>query len=375
MRRWLINVALLCAKEFRSLLCDKVLIALIVFAFTGGVLAVADGVKVEVSNATVAFIDHDHSTLSNRLRDAILQPYFKPPILTDTQQAEDGMDKGDYIFAIDIPPNFERDVLAGREPSLQIRVDATAMTQAGLGTVYLTEIFYREIKAAIPLSSVTSALPFQIDNRIYFNPNTESYPFMSVMQIVTNITMLSIILVGAAVIREKEHGTIEHLLVLPVSPSEIAMAKIIANGWAIFIASMLALWLVVHLWLGVQLAGSILLFAVCTLLYLFSVTALGIMLATVAPTMPQFGLLVVPVYAVAYLLSGAATPVENMPTSIQHVVYFLPTTQFVNIAQAILYRGAGFDAITQPLIIIIAAGILFLAFALIRFRSMLTSQS
>lgn len=375
MRRWLINVALLCAKEFRSLLCDKVLIALIVFAFTGGVLAVADGVKVEVSNATVAFIDHDHSTLSNQLRDAILQPYFKPPVLTNTQQAEDGMDKGDYIFAIDIPPNFERDVLAGREPSLQIRVDATAMTQAGLGTVYLTEIFYREIKAAIPLSSATSALPFQIDSRIYFNPNTESYPFMSVMQIVTNITMLSIILVGAAVIREKEHGTIEHLLVLPVSPSEIAMAKIIANGWAIFIASMLSLWLVVHLWLGVQLSGSILLFAVCTLLYLFSVTALGIMLATVAPTMPQFGLLVVPVYAVAYLLSGAATPVENMPTSIQHAVYFLPTTQFVNIAQAILYRGAGFDAITQPLVIIIAAGILFLAFALIRFRSMLTSQS
>lgn len=138
---------------------------------------------------------------------------------------------------------------------------------------------------------------------------------------------------------------------------------------------MLSLWLVVHLWLGVQLSGSILLFAVCTLLYLFSVTALGIMLATVAPTMPQFGLLVVPVYAVAYLLSGAATPVENMPTSIQHAVYFLPTTQFVNIAQAILYRGAGFDAITQPLVIIIAAGILFLAFALIRFRSMLTSQS
>lgn len=375
MKNWLTNVGLLCGKEIRSLLQDRVLIALIIFAFTAGVLAVANGVKVEVSNATVAFIDHDHSTLSHKLRDAVLPPYFKPPVLTTPQAAETGMDKGDFIFVVDIPPSFERDVLAGRSPALQIRVDATAMTQAGLGTSYLTQIFMNEVQAATHAPALTELLPFQIKSRVYYNPNSESFPFMSVMQIVTNITILSIILVGAAIIREREHGTIEHLLVLPVTASQIAMAKIITNGLAIFIAAMLSLWLVVHLWLGVHLAGSILLFACCTLLYLFSATALGVMLATVAPTMPQFGLLAVPVYAVAYLLSGAATPVENMPTLIQNIVRFFPTTQFVTLSQAILYRGAGLDAIITPLLAITAAGIVFLALALMRFRSMLTSQS
>ncbi|MCE2565022.1 ABC transporter permease [Komagataeibacter sp. FNDCF1] len=374
MMRWLLNVGLLCGKELRSLVHDRVLLGLIVFAFSAGVLLVANGVKVEVSNATIAFIDEDHSTLSRRMRDAVLPPYFKPPVLVDRAGALRGMDRGDYIFIVDIPPRFEADVLAGRTPAVQLRVDATAMTQAGLGTEYLNEILLGEVDDMLHAPAVVDQIPFRATSRIRFNPNSESSWFTSVMQIVTNITILSIVLVGAAVIREREHGTLEHLLVMPVSASEIAVAKIITNGLVIFVGAMLSLWLVVHAWLGVPLAGSVALFGACSLLYLFSATALGIMLATVAPTMPQFGLLVVPVYAVAYLLSGAATPVESMPRFMQVVVRFLPTTQFVNLSQAILYRGAGLDAIMLPLLTVTVTGIVFLAFALTRFRSMLARQ-
>lgn len=374
MMRWLVNVGLLCVKELRSLVHDRVLLGLIVFAFSAGVLLVANGVKVEVSNATVAFIDEDQSTLSRSMRDRVLPPYFKPPVMVDRAGALRGMDEGDYIFVVDIPPRFEADVLAGRTPAVQIRVDATAMTQAGLGTAYLNEILLNAVADMLHAPSLADQVPFTAQSRIRFNPNSESKWFTSVMQIVTNITILSIVLVGAAVIREREHGTLEHLLVMPVTASEIAVAKIVTNGLVIFVGAMLSLWLVVHVWLGVPLAGSILLFAVCSLLYLFSATALGIMLATVAPTMPQFGLLVVPVYAVAYLLSGAATPVESMPAAMQVVVRFLPTTQFVNLSQAILYRGAGLGAIMLPLLTVSITGIVFLVFALARFRSMLARQ-
>ncbi|GCE89244.1 ABC transporter permease [Komagataeibacter diospyri] len=374
MMRWLVNVGLLCGKELRSLMHDRVLLGLIVFAFTAGVLLVADGVKVEVSNATIAFIDEDNSALSRRIRDAVLPPYFKPPVLVDRTQALHGMDEGDYIFVVDIPPRFEADVKAGRTPVIQLRVDATAMTQAGLGTEYLNEIMLGEVNDMLHVPALVDQIPFTAPSRIRFNPNSESKWFTSVMQIVTNITILSIVLVGAAVIREREHGTLEHLLVMPVTASEIAVAKIVTNGLVIFVAAIVSLWLVVHVWLGVPLAGSIMLFAACSLLYLFSATALGIMLATVAPTMPQFGLLVVPVYAVAYLLSGAATPVESMPAAMQVVVRFLPTTQFVNLSQAILYRDAGLGAIIQPLLTVTVTGIVFLVFALARFRSMLARQ-
>ncbi|KON63683.1 inner membrane transport permease YhhJ [Komagataeibacter europaeus] len=374
MMRWLVNVGLLCGKELRSLVHDRVLLGLIVFAFTAGVLLVANGVKVEVSNATIAFIDEDNSALSRRMRDAVLPPYFKPPVLVDRAQALHGMDEGDYIFVVDIPPRFEADVKAGRTPAVQLRVDATAMTQAGLGTAYLNEIMLGEVNDMLHAPALVEQIPFTAPSRIRFNPNSESKWFTSVMQIVTNITILSIVLVGAAVIREREHGTLEHLLVMPVTASEIAVAKIVTNGLVIFVAAIVSLWLVVHVWLGVPLAGSVTLFAACSLLYLFSATALGIMLATVAPTMPQFGLLVVPVYAVAYLLSGAATPVESMPAAMQVVVRFLPTTQFVNLSQAILYRDAGLGAIIQPLLTVTVTGIVFLVFALARFRSMLARQ-
>jgi ABC-2 type transport system permease protein len=248
------------------------------------------------------------------------------------------------------------------------------MTQAGLGVAYLNQILTDEVLGFVHARGVQTRMPVRSVTRLYFNPNGQSAWFTAIMQIVTNVTVLAIVLVGAAVIRERERGTIEHLLVMPVRASEIAMAKILANGAVILLAAMLALWLVVHVGLGIPIQGSIFLFIMGLALFLFSVTALGMLLATLAPSMPQFGLLAVPVYVVAYLLSGAATPVESMPELMQRVVPILPTTQFVRLTQAILYRGAGIDIVWPEFLAITFLGILFLALALARFRSMLARQ-
>jgi ABC-2 type transport system permease protein len=374
MMQWLANVILLCGKELRSLLKDVTLMALIVFAFTAAIYSVAKGVKTEVSNASVAFVDADHSELSRRLRDAVRPPAFKTPQVVARADAARAMDQGSYIFVIEIPPRFEADVLAGRAPALQILVDATAMTQAGLGTGYLDQILTIEVMDFLHARGIEESLPIKVASRLISNPNAESSWFTSVMQIVTNITILSIILVGTAVIREREHGTIEHLLVMPVRASEIAMAKIATNGLFILLAAMLSLWLIVHWGLGVPIAGSVIFFTFGALLYLFSVTSLGMWLATLAPNMPQFGLLAVPVYAIAYLLSGAATPVASMPALVRDVAQLLPTTQFVSLTQAVLYRNAGFDIVWPQLVVITVSGALFLTLALTRFRSMLERQ-
>jgi ABC-2 type transport system permease protein len=374
MRQWVLNVARLSMKELRSLFGDVPLMALIIFAFTIAIYSTAKGVKAEVANASVGIIDSDQSALSRRLRDAIRAPYFKTPQDVTHQEAGPALDRSDLIFVIDIPPRFEADVLAGRSPAIQVIVDATAMTQAGLGVVYLNEIFMKELLDFFHQQGIETILPAPPVMRLLFNPNNQSHWFTSIMQIVTNVTVLAIILVGAAVIREREHGTIEHLLVMPVRPSEIAMAKILANGGVILLAVTMSLWFVVHLWLGVPLAGSVPLFLAGTALYLFAVTALGILLATTASSMPQFGLLAAPVYVVLYLLSGAATPVESMPELIQGIVQISPTTQFVKFTQAVLYRGAGLDIVLRPLMAVAAAGAVFLFIALTRFRSMLARQ-
>ncbi|MGE5452303.1 MAG: ABC transporter permease [Acidobacteriota bacterium] len=374
MKQWLANVARLSMKELRSLFGDIPLMALIVFAFSAAIYSTAKGVKAEVAHASVAIIDADHSALSRRLRDGIQAPYFNAPVDIDRRDAQAALDRGDFIFIIEIPPRFEASVLAGTAPSIAVTVDATAMTQAGLGVLYLNEIFSRELLDFFHANGLESWLPTQPVTRILFNPNNQGHWFTSVMQIITNVTVLSIILVGAAVIREREHGTIEHLLVMPVRPSEIALAKILANGGVILVAVMLSLWLVVHVVLQVPIAGSVPLFIFCTALYLFAVTALGIFLATMASSMPQFGLLAAPVYVVLYLLSGAATPVESMPLAIQNIVQISPTTQFVKLTQAVLYRGAGVDIIWPQLLAVAAAGAFFLVIALARFRAMLARQ-
>jgi len=373
--RWLLNVALLSGKELRSLLRDVALMVLVAFFFTVGVYSVAKGVKAEVSNASVAILDGDHSDLSRRLRHAIRPPYFTTPVDIARPDIAAALDRGKYIFIIEIPPRFETDVLAGRTPALQVLVDATAMTQAGLGTADLQEIFNKEVLDWLDIRGIESSMPARADLRLQYNPNAENPWYTSVMQIVTNITLMSIILVGAAVIREREHGTIEHLLVMPVRASEIATAKILTNGLMILVVALLSLWLVVNRYLGVPIGGSVPFFALGTLIYLFSATSAGVYLATLAPSMPQFGLLAVPVYAIAYLLSGAATPVESMPLWLQSLVHLLPTTQFVSFSQAVLYRAAGPEAVWRQLAGMCISGALFLALALSRFRSMLARQT
>jgi ABC-2 type transport system permease protein len=161
------------------------------------------------------------------------------------------------------------------------------------------------------------------------------------MGIINSITMLAIILAGAAVVREREHGTMDHLLVMPLTPFEIVMAKIWANGLVIVVAVGLSLRFVVHGLLGVPIAGSIPLFLIGAAVYLFFATAIGIFLGTIARSMPQLGLLFLLVFLPMNMLSGSNTPLESTPAWLAAIMQASPSTHFVSLAQAILYRGAG----------------------------------
>jgi ABC-2 type transport system permease protein len=281
------------------------------------------------------------------------------------------MDSGQYTFVIDIPPDFEADLLAGRQPAVQVNIDATAMTQAGHGATYIRRIIAQEIEDF--MHSGETQLPVAQVVRVKFNPNVQSRWFLGVMQLVNMITLLAIMLSGAALIREREHGTIEHLLVMPLTPAEIMIAKVWANGLVIVIAATLSLKLVVQGLLDVHIAGSIPLFVSGMVIYLFSVTALGIFLATLVRSMPQFGLLAFPVFMVMNLLSGSTTPLDSMPEVLQHVMQLSPSTHFVSFAQAILYRGAGFDVVWREFTVIFLSGSVFFIAALLRFRKTISA--
>ncbi len=219
----------------------------------------------------------------------------------------------------------------------------------------------------------TLVSPINLVIRTAFNPNHYSEWFLGIMAVINNITMLTVVLTGAALIREREHGTIEHLLVMPVTPPEIMIAKIWANGLVIVVVAALSLWFVVHGALRVPLAGSMPLFLGGTVLYEISVAAFGILLATFTGTMGQFGLLVVPVLVILNLLSGSATPPESMPDWLTEVMQVMPTPHFVSFAQAVLYRAAGLDIVWPQLAALAAITTVFFSVSLMRFRTTIAS--
>src|SRR5262249_27064475 len=204
--------------------------------------------------------------------------------------------------------------------------------------------------------------------------NLDVAPFMAVVQLINSITLIAMFLAGAALIREREHGTIEHLLVMPLTPIEIMLAKIWANGLVIVVATALPLRLVVQGGLGLPMAGSMALFVAGVAIYLFAIASLSIFLATLARSMPQFALLAFPVFIIMNLLSGGNTPLDSMPPVLQTVMQGSPSTHFVSFAQAILYRGAGFDIVWPGCAVTRAVGAVCFAGALLRFRKALTAM-
>ena len=368
MRDSLSNIFWLGTKEVRSFLSDAVLLAFVVYAFSLMVIAMAQSVAQEVHNASVAIADQDHSALSRAIRQAILPPYFNPATLIDAADADLLQDRARFTFVIEIPPHFDRDVLAGRMPGIRVSADATAAMQAGIGLGYLQSIIQAEVARALTRADYEPEAPAALQVHISFNPNASSAWFMGLMGIVNNVTMLSIVLAGAAVIREREHGTMDHLLVMPLRPVEIALAKIWANGLVITVAVALSLTLVVRALLGIPIHGSVPLFLAGVALYLFFSTAIGILLATIARSMPQLGLLYMLVAIPMNVLSGGNTPLESMPLWLQHVMWWSPSTHFVAFAKAILFRGATLAAVWRDFAMTLAVGLAVFAAALMRFR-------
>jgi ABC-2 type transport system permease protein len=369
LRRHLTNIYRLTIKELRSIRADPIMLVLVAYTFTLAVYATATGAKTEATNLSIGIVDEDRSDLSRQIADGLTPPTFKSVTEIGPTEIDAAMDAQRFLFVIEIPPKFEENILAGRKASVQVNVDATAVAQAFNGKMYIENVIVNYVTQFITRREGAVGEPVKIVTRAKFNPNLESSWFNSVMQVINNLTMLAIILTGAALIREREQGTVEHLLVMPVVPGEIMWSKILANGMVILAAAQLSLLFVVQGWLQVPIAGSPLLFLFGSCFYVFTVAALGILLGTIASTMGQFGLLAIPVILVLMLLSGTMTPMESMPVWLQYVMNVIsPTPHFVVFAQDVLYRGADFSIVWPEILATAVIGAVYFAFALRRFR-------
>src|ERR1700730_16685764 len=369
LRDHIANVFRLVVKELRSIRSDPTMLILVAYAFSISVNTVATGAVTEATNLSVGIVDEDGSELSRQIAEGLVPPTFQPAVQITSAQIDPKMDKGELLLVVEIPPNFQADILAQRKTEIQINVDATAVAQAGNGANHLKTAISNEVQNFLNARGISGGPPINLVVRADFNPNLRTARFSAMTQVINQITLLTVILTGAALIREREQGTVEHLLVMPVVPAEIMLAKMFANGLVILVAAMLSLEFVVHLWIGAPIAGSIWLFLLGAALYALVVAALGILLGTLSTTVGQFGLLAMPVLIVTQLLSGSSTPMETMPVWLQYVMRTIsPTPHFVSFAQAVLFRGADITLVWRPLVAMLIIGSVYFFFALTRVR-------
>ena len=373
--RKLKNILRLGRKELWSLWRDPMMLLLIVYVFTASIYTSATALPETLNNATIAIVDEDQSPLSERIVSAFYPPNFMPPRIISVDEMDAGMDSGEFTFVLNIPPDFQRDVLGGRNPSIQLNVDATRMSQAFSGNGYIQEMVMDEIEEFVQRYRGSKPLPVDLSLRARFNPTLEKSWFGGIVEIINSVAMLSIILVGAALIREREHGTIEHLLVMPVTPGEIMISKIWSMSLVVLLATFLSIMLVIQGLLQVPIEGSIPLFLSGVVLCLFAMTSLGIYMATLARTMPQFGQLLMLTLIPMNMLSGGATPRESMPQLVQDIMLIAPTTHFVDIGQSILFRGAGLDVVWKPFLALLAIGTVLFLLSLRRFRRTISQMA
>jgi len=334
-------------KELRGLWRDPVMLVLIVYSFSLSIWTSANVSPEALTNAAISIVDEDQSHLSARITSAFYPPYFVEPQMTTTAEMDRRMDQGLDTFALNM------------------------MSQAFTGGGYIQQIVSSEVSEYVAGYRAETALPVDLALRARYNPSLDPKWFGAISAVIRSITMLSLVLTGAALIREKEHGTVEHLLVMPVTTTEIMFSKIWSMGLVVLLGSIFSLSVVVQALMAVPVQGSVVLFLAGAVLMVFAMTGLGIFLATIAGSMPQFALLLMMALLPLQVLSGAMTPRESMPEIIQTIMLAAPNTHFIILSQGILFRGAGLDVVWPQFAALAAIGVALFWLALIRFKKFL----
>ena len=360
-------------KELLTLYRDKMMFFFIIYSFSFAIYLAAGAASMELKNVPVAFVDEDRSMLSQRVIESFYEPRFMPPEIIEYEEVDNFMDRGIYTFIVILPEGMQKDLALGEIPQIQLNIDATRMSQAGIGAGYISQMISEEFVRYKKIAP--SQPPIELISSYKYNPNLDGSWFGSINEVISNLMLLSILLAGSALMREREHGTIEHLLVMPLQSYEILLAKIFSTILVILAAVAFALLVVVELVLDVPLVGSIWLFLFCGAVMLFATSSLGIFMGTLTSSMPQFGMMLILVVLPLMMLSGGITPYESMPPLLQYIMYLSPTTHFVELSGAILFRGAGLDGVWQSLLALCVLGGFFFVYALLSFKKSIEAQS
>jgi ABC-2 type transport system permease protein len=358
-------------KELLQLFRDTALMVFFLYSFTGDIYIAASGVSMQLKNAAIATLDGDRSDASRELLSRFQPPYFRP--IGELAAARDSitlLDDAGAMAVLDIPPRFQERLQRGEQVSVQLQVDTTNSVLGFLASSYGAQIVGKYGLEAATRREGTGGIAgpvLQADTRIWYNPNQNDAWFMGISELLTVVTLFAILLPAAAMVREKERGTIEQLMVTPLSAFQILFPKVIAMTLVILGGSAIALFGILGPVFHVPMRGSLLTFFLITALYVFTTAGLGLLAATVARNLAQVGMLTVVILMPMLLLSGAWTPPEAMPDWMRILAYISPLHYFLDAAYGILLKGAGMDLLWDSVLAMATLGVCVFALGMGRF--------
>jgi ABC-2 type transport system permease protein len=362
-------------KEFAQILRDRALVLILIWAFTAAIYTSGHGRAMEVTNVPTAVYDLSRSPASREFLSHLQRPYFKlVAFINREQEITNLLDSGGASIVIVIPPDFQRKIDGREQAQIQVIADGGVAMQTTVAVAYLASISSSYSLSVLQGRVGTSGLRFaqypNVDQRIRvkFNENISSTWFSSLLELFNMFTMVSLLLTAADLVREKEHGTLEQLLVSPARPFEIFLAKIIPTVIVVLGLSALSFVFVLEPAFDIPIRGSLVLFYLVSALYVFAMTSMGIAIAVVARNLAQAMMLMLLILQPMILLSGAWNPPEAMSTWMRWLSVVSPLRYFIDFGYGVILKGNGLSLVAHDIAGISILGCGLFTFSLWWFR-------
>ena len=374
-RVWLQQVAVLSMKEIKQLLRDRALFIYTVYIFTANIIIAAGGASNELRDSPVRVHDADRSAESRDLIYSFQPPRFRLAGEVDSPaQALRLLDRGEAQMVLDIPADFSASLRRQQPTHVQALIDTSQANTGYLASSYAARIIARYSEGWAERNIIRAGgdprhLPaVRNELRVWYNAGLNDKWFNTISELLTMVTVACILLPAAAMIREKERGTLEQLLVSPLTPLQIMLSKLLSMMLVMLCGTAVAVFGIMMPLYGVPFVGSVPLFFLLTALYAFTNAGLGLAAATFARNSAQVGLVVLLMVMPIVMLSGTWTPMESMPAWLRALMFFSPLRHFIEVAYGILLRGAGIGVLWDSVLAMAAIGVALFALGLARFR-------
>ena len=374
-RLWWRRLGVMTVKELLQLSRDVALVFFFLWMFSFNVYQAGSGIALQLKNAKLVVSDTDHSVASRELVHRFRPPFFR--FEGEIFRVEEGirlLDEGKAMLVLDIPSRFQEMLLKGEPTAIQLQVDATNSPQGLSAASYAARIVGEfGLEATSERLGLAGGLEEELpvirsEHRVWYNPNQEDSWFQSVAELLNMITIFAILLPAAAMVREKERGTIEQLLVSPLTSFQITFPKIVAMTLVILTGTAMSLFGIVQGIFHLPIKGSVVLFFGLTALYVFTTAGLSLLIATFTTNQAQVGLMTILVVAPMILLSGTWTPPEAMPEWVRYLMLLSPLHYFIDIAYGILLKGSDFAVLWNSVLGMAVLGGSLFGFGMWRFR-------